>query len=397
MPTTVDVLVIGAGPAGLVAAAELARHGVRAAVVGGPPGAAHEVRLHSRTLELLDAAGLDLRHTGRQYGEVRVGDYAVGLDRGETPYPYMLVVPDAEFGARLNVPIVDAPVESLSDGPLGAVVRAGGEEFLARYVIDTAGTWLAARFGVRSEESGVLGHYRAGRVFFAGDAAHRSPDTGGLGLNLAVQDAMNLSWKLAYVCRGLASDSLLHTYHAERRVVAAEALRGERLLRGPLRRVLRLGGVRDRVGGLFSQLGTHYRHTAFSRSHREHGARAAGDRVPDAGGLYRLLRSPGYLLVGAGATAVGLLRQVGEVYTGLVRPYLLGGGDASVPAIEDSRGDLRRRMRIGDGDLALVRPDGYLAFRLPGTVAALLPNLLGAWVVTRSATPELTPTHSVLG
>lgn len=58
--------------------------------------------------------------------------------------------------------------------------------------------------------------FRAGRVFLVGNAAHRHPPTGGLGLNTAVQDVHNLAWKLAMVMRGVAGDELLDTYHAER-------------------------------------------------------------------------------------------------------------------------------------------------------------------------------------
>ena len=62
--------------------------------------------------------------------------------------------------------------------------------------------------------------YRAGRMFLAGDAAHRYPPTGGLGLNAGVGDAFNLAWKLAAVLRGDAGEDLLDTYEAERRPVA---------------------------------------------------------------------------------------------------------------------------------------------------------------------------------
>jgi 2,4-dichlorophenol 6-monooxygenase len=59
-----------------------------------------------------------------------------------------------------------------------------------------------------------------GRVFLAGDAAHRFPPTGGFGLNTGVQDAHNLAWKLALVLAGRASDGLLDTYETERTPVA---------------------------------------------------------------------------------------------------------------------------------------------------------------------------------
>ncbi|HEY2199940.1 MAG TPA: FAD-dependent monooxygenase [Mycobacterium sp.] len=67
---------------------------------------------------------------------------------------------------------------------------------------------------------GVLAdRYQVGRVFLAGDAAHRHPPTTGLGLNTAIQDAHNLAWKLAAVLRGDASAALLDTYEAERQPV----------------------------------------------------------------------------------------------------------------------------------------------------------------------------------
>jgi 2,4-dichlorophenol 6-monooxygenase len=70
-------------------------------------------------------------------------------------------------------------------------------------------------------EGVIADHFRVGRAFLVGDAAHRHPPTGGLGLNTGVQDVFNLSWKLVAVLRGYASDALLETYEAERRPVAA--------------------------------------------------------------------------------------------------------------------------------------------------------------------------------
>jgi 2,4-dichlorophenol 6-monooxygenase len=66
----------------------------------------------------------------------------------------------------------------------------------------------------------VAERYRDGRVFLVGDAAHRFPPTGGLGLNTGVQDVHNLAWKLAAVTAGAASPALLETYETERRPVA---------------------------------------------------------------------------------------------------------------------------------------------------------------------------------
>lgn len=70
-------------------------------------------------------------------------------------------------------------------------------------------------------EGVLVDRYRWGRVLLAGDAAHRHPPTTGLGLNSAIQDAHNLTWKIASVLKGQAHDSLLDSYEAERRPVAA--------------------------------------------------------------------------------------------------------------------------------------------------------------------------------
>jgi rifampicin monooxygenase len=80
--------------------------------------------------------------------------------------------------------------------------------------------WLS-RFG---DATRLAERYRVARVLLAGDAAHIHPPTGGQGLNLGVQDAFNLGWKLAAELRGWAPDTLLDTYHAERHPVAAEVL-----------------------------------------------------------------------------------------------------------------------------------------------------------------------------
>ncbi|MER5259474.1 MULTISPECIES: rifampin monooxygenase [unclassified Streptomyces] len=80
--------------------------------------------------------------------------------------------------------------------------------------------WLS-RFGDATRQAE---RYRVGRVLLAGDAAHIHPPTGGQGLNLGVQDAFNLGWKLAAAVNGWAPEGLLDTYHGERHPVGARVL-----------------------------------------------------------------------------------------------------------------------------------------------------------------------------
>ncbi|MDQ4092373.1 MAG: rifampin monooxygenase [Actinomycetota bacterium] len=80
--------------------------------------------------------------------------------------------------------------------------------------------WLS-RFG---DATRLAERYRTGRVLLAGDAAHIHPPTGGQGLNLGIQDAFNLGWKLAAEVNGWAPEGLLDSYHTERHPVAADVL-----------------------------------------------------------------------------------------------------------------------------------------------------------------------------
>jgi 2-polyprenyl-6-methoxyphenol hydroxylase-like FAD-dependent oxidoreductase len=117
--------------------------------------------------------------------------------------------------------------------------------------------------------SRMVDHYRAGRVFLAGDAAHLHPPTGGQGLNTGIQDAYNLGWKLASVFRG-GPESLLDTYEEERLPVAAAVLGlSSQLYKKPLKR-------REAT----NQLALHYRASSLS-SGAPMGRLHPGDRMPN--------------------------------------------------------------------------------------------------------------------
>jgi 2,4-dichlorophenol 6-monooxygenase len=107
--------------------------------------------------------------------------------------------------------------ETLSDYPPArceALVRRALGRADVPLAISGAGTWTMT--------AQVAERYRDGRVFLVGDAAHRFPPTGGLGLNTGAQDVHGLAWKLRAVEEGWASPSLLDSYEAERRPVAQD-------------------------------------------------------------------------------------------------------------------------------------------------------------------------------
>ncbi|MFF1836125.1 FAD-dependent monooxygenase [Streptomyces sp. NPDC058231] len=153
--------------------------------------------------------------------------------------------------------------------------------------------------------------YRTGRVFLAGDAAHVHSPAGGQGMNTGLQDAANLSWKLAAVLKGEVSDpeALLDSYQAERHPVGTMVLRSSgALIRLAMARTLRQRAVRasaarllsmvrpvaDKAIGLISGIGIAY--PAPRGSHR-----LTGKRAPDLGlvegRLQELLRDGRFVLV----------------------------------------------------------------------------------------------------
>jgi hypothetical protein len=120
-----------------------------------------------------------------------------------------------------------------------AVLNGAGKLVMESIVETKSSTWLdflqvyGTDFGIHSptwisrftDMTRQAAAYRERRVLLAGDAAHVHPPMGGQGLNIGVQDAMNLGWKLAQVVKRTSPESLLDAYHAERHPVAARVLR----------------------------------------------------------------------------------------------------------------------------------------------------------------------------
>jgi 2-polyprenyl-6-methoxyphenol hydroxylase-like FAD-dependent oxidoreductase len=109
-------------------------------------------------------------------------------------------------------------------------------------------TWIS-RFTDATRQAAC---YREGRVLLAGDAAHVHSPVGGQGLNVGVQDAVNLGWKLAQVVHGTSPESLLDTYHAERHPVAARVLQTTMAMTALARSDPRIDSLRDTMSELLS-------------------------------------------------------------------------------------------------------------------------------------------------
>ena len=105
------------------------------------------------------------------------------------------------------------PTETFDERACAAIVRRAIGRDVPLTVRDVSPWTMTAQIADR---------YRVGRVFLAGDAAHRFPPSGGLGMNTGIQDVHNLAWKLRLVLDGAASERLLDTYETERRPVAQE-------------------------------------------------------------------------------------------------------------------------------------------------------------------------------
>jgi 2-polyprenyl-6-methoxyphenol hydroxylase-like FAD-dependent oxidoreductase len=173
-----------------------------------------------------DAAGIESE--GRDFDQrmmlavFRSRELSEGLKRFPPRSTYRVMHPDLngywQFFGRIDTEegwFFHAPVpKDAGDGFdfHGAIEQAAGFRFAATF--DHLGFW--------DLRVAVAERYRAGRIFIAGDAAHSHPPYGGYGLNNGLEDAVNLSWKLAARIEGWGSDALLDSYDAERRPVFRE-------------------------------------------------------------------------------------------------------------------------------------------------------------------------------
>ncbi|MYM27636.1 NAD(P)-binding protein [Duganella sp. CY15W] len=328
-----QVLIVGAGPTGLVLAIALARRGVAVRIIdknSGPGQASRAMAVHARTLEFYRQLGfgdmvvnlgikieaIHLREHGEEIAALPLKDIGTGI----SPYPFVLAFPQDDHerfltaqlqaegvevewntelesftqdewgvraalehggdritcssaylcgcdGARSRVReslkldftggtyahqfyVADAQVSGPPNedliGNLGAQtfalmlpVRSSGMQRLIGVMPEGAPQQptfedirpvLEPLLGIQVERVNwfstyrvhhrVAAHFRAGRCFIAGDAAHIHSPAGGQGMNTGIGDAVNLAWKLAHVLQGRADHTLLDTYEAERIVFA---------------------------------------------------------------------------------------------------------------------------------------------------------------------------------
>ncbi len=260
------------------------------------------------------------------------------------------------------------------------MLRALVKQRTGRPELNVREVYFASPFGSRS---GLARHFRDGRVFLAGDAAHVHPPAGGQGMNTSVQDAYNLGWKLGQVIRHGAPDALLDTYEEERLAVAANLLE----FVGQMHKAW-LGKAKDKEEprqGEHMQLALNYRGGPLSVDARRKVAPSlvrAGDRAPDAPlydvssapfRLFDAFRGPHFTLLALGGAQLPELdpRYAAGVRTWrIVRPGPQGDDEA---VLIDSGGHAHRIY--GDG-LVLVRPDGYVGYAGGADGGASLANYL---------------------
>ncbi|MBA9043820.1 rifampin monooxygenase [Streptomyces griseofuscus] len=220
--------------------------------------------------------------------------------------------------------------------------------------------WLS-RFGDGTRQAE---RYRVGRVLLAGDAAHVHPPMGGQGLNLGVQDAFNLGWKLAAEIDGWAPQGLLDTYERERHPVAADVLDNTRAQMELVSLEPGARAVRRLLSELmdFEEVNRHLTEKIIATGIRYDlgtGHELLGRRLPDMplkqGRLYELLhRGRGLLLDRTGSLSVtGWADRIDHVVD--------GSDQLDAPAV-------------------LLRPDGHVAWagEDPSDLAERLPKWFGA-------------------
>jgi 2-polyprenyl-6-methoxyphenol hydroxylase-like FAD-dependent oxidoreductase len=278
-----------------------------------------------------------------------------------------------EGGAPYRVVLVERELHHEGEPTLEDVRQALRHSYGTDYGVHSP-SWIS-RFTDMTRQAV---RYREGRVLLAGDAAHIHPPQGGQGLNIGVQDAVNLGWKLARVVNGTSAGSLLDTYHAERHPIGARVLRNtmaavalttyderHEALREIVTELLKMDEPRRHIAAMISGLDVHYDLGA--------GHPLVGRRMPDldvhtADGptrVFTLLHAARPVLLNLGAPGTNdTLRNAGRL--------------TWVDATHDGAWELPVLGAVAAPSAVLIRPDGHVAWAGDVTDPAL-PGAVETW------------------
>jgi 2-polyprenyl-6-methoxyphenol hydroxylase-like FAD-dependent oxidoreductase len=302
--------------------------------------------------------------------------------------------PDAPFTSTLSL----EELQEIVDGATGGVLRLRDPAWLTRF-----------RLHHRQTE-----HYRAGRVFLAGDAAHIHSPVGAQGMNTGIQDAWNLGWKLALVAAGRAAPELLDSYEAERWPVGRELLRTtdrvfslftramapntaarwfrRNVVARVIPRVFAARRLRSFAFRFVSELRIGYRRSPAVTEGEPKLRRGpkAGDRLPDARitrdgkstFLQQELTGPRLHLLLCGEPGTwdpSRLAELASRYQELLTVHRLTGQATAEGMLVDDRGEALERLGVNGAAQYLVRPDGHIGYRCAGSDLGGVSAYLARW------------------
>ncbi|WP_342641098.1 FAD-dependent monooxygenase [Rhodoligotrophos ferricapiens] len=285
----------------------------------------------------------------------------------------MLASDDLDAGGQQTG--ADHGLQTEQPGPSLAHLQAVADRLVPQGAILSAMRWSSLfRISMRLAQ-----RYRKGRLFIAGDAAHIHPPTGGQGMNTGIQDAYNLAWKLALVCRGLAAPALLDSYEEERQPVGADVIARTREASVNLGR---RSSDDNRLAD--TQLLISYHKASWIRDDAsEIPGPAAGDRAPDVLDLRRegvgaplrlfeMLRGTTHVLLAwlddpnSVSALEHRIEELEHRCGGLVRAVVVTAPDSKIDTVvgaalmRDASGAYRERY----GSAAyLIRPDNHIGWK----------------------------------
>lgn len=502
------VLIVGAGPAGLMMACELARHGISFRIIDKKPEAtttSNASFIQTRTLEIFDHLTI-----AKDFFKLGNPCHAINLyEKGESLikfslqdinsiYPFILMLPQSQtenllnknlekwhikveravelkdlkqnenditstvvhadgrieeivsqwliacdgwnstVRQKLNVPfpgedfkeqfiLADAEIDSFKEKDEVHIFFDSGSVFAAfplkentyriianlhldvkrktyypKEVIDMAQeraygayyiknvSWISS-FWIHSR---IIESLRKDNIFFVGDAAHVLSPVAGQGMNMGIQDAYNLAWKLALVIHGKAKHTLLDTYNKERLPVISEIVKqtdnitrmclDEKSFLSQLRKFARKisgskGQYVKKLGNELTQLNIKYQQSPIiDYDEKNHNAPQPGERAPnvrinEAETLYRYFNNTQHnvlLFTGTNPNKrqydqmKDLQKIMNETYPGLVKTYIVSRDLIQAEnLIEDKKSELHLAYQAKNPTMIVVRPDTYIAYR----------------------------------